>query len=136
VKWIGNFNANIYGWRFGLLSLSGDAPVDRSRPEHPRPHAQRGDSLPNPAQGKPINNRHVKTILEKQPWFESRWKEQLEKLPDSERDEMLFMLAPRWADDVRTQDSAQNRPPLRRRWVSHQAEKQIDISSGPALCLR
>ena len=33
------------------------------------------------------------------------------KLPESERDEMLFMLAPRWADDIRTRDKAQHRQP-------------------------
>lgn len=53
----------------------------------------------------------VKAILEKHPWFESHWKEQLDKIPDSERDEMLFMLAPRWADDIRTKDRAQHRQP-------------------------
>jgi hypothetical protein len=51
----------------------------------------------------------VKAILEKHPWYESHWKEQLEKLPESERDEVLFMLAPRWADDIRTRDKAQHR---------------------------
>jgi hypothetical protein len=49
--------------------------------------------------------------LEKNPWYESRWKSQLEKLPESERDEMLFMLAARWADDIRTQDKAESRLP-------------------------
>jgi hypothetical protein len=42
----------------------------------------------------------VKTILEKHPWYETRWKEQLDKLPEPEQDEMLFMLSARWADDV------------------------------------
>jgi hypothetical protein len=35
-------------------------------------------------------------------WYEIRWKVQLDKLPESERDKMLFMLAARWADDIRT----------------------------------
>jgi hypothetical protein len=35
----------------------------------------------------------VRSILEKNSWYESRWKSQLEKLPEGERDEMLFMLA-------------------------------------------
>jgi len=42
----------------------------------------------------------VRLVLEKNPWYESRWRVQL----DAERDEMLFMLAARWADDVLTQD--------------------------------
>ena len=44
----------------------------------------------------------VRSILEQNPWYESRWKAQLEKVPDTERDEMLVMLAARWADDIRT----------------------------------
>src|SRR5690349_23697914 len=53
----------------------------------------------------------VRSILEKNPWYESRWKAQLEKLPEGERDEMLFMLAARWADDIRTRDKAESRLP-------------------------
>ena len=49
----------------------------------------------------------VKSTLEKHPWYEAHWKPQLEKLPSIDRDEMLFMLAPRWADEVRTTDRAQ-----------------------------
>jgi hypothetical protein len=51
----------------------------------------------------------VRSVLEKNPWYESRWKGQLEKLPEAERDEMLFILAARWADDIRTQDKAESR---------------------------
>ena len=53
----------------------------------------------------------VRSTLEKNPWYESRWKSQLEKLPEPERDEMLFMLAARWADDIRTRDKAESRLP-------------------------
>ena len=35
---------------------------------------------------------------------------QLQKLPDTERDEMLFMLAARWADDIRTRDPFESHP--------------------------
>jgi len=52
----------------------------------------------------------VRAMLEKNPWFETRWKSQLEKLPQAERDEMLFMLAARWADDIRTRDPAESHP--------------------------
>ena len=51
----------------------------------------------------------IRARLEKHPWYESHWKGQLEKIPEGERDEMLFMLAPRWADDIRTGDRAQHR---------------------------
>src|ERR1044072_5187930 len=53
----------------------------------------------------------VRSVLETNPWYESRWKSQLEKLPEPERDEMLFMLAARWADDIRTLDKAESRLP-------------------------
>ena len=53
----------------------------------------------------------IKAILQKHPWYETHWKEQLDKLPDSERDEMFFMLAPRWSDDIRTRDRTQHRGP-------------------------
>jgi hypothetical protein len=46
----------------------------------------------------------VRSVLEKNPCFETRRKSQLEKLPEAQRDEMLFMLATRWADDIRTKD--------------------------------
>src|SRR5690349_16077709 len=44
----------------------------------------------------------VRSISEKHPWYEPRWKSQLEKLPEPQQDEMLFMLAARGADDIRT----------------------------------
>jgi hypothetical protein len=58
----------------------------------------------------PATIARVRSTLEKHPSYDSRWKEQLDKMPDSERDEMLFMLAPRWADDIR-RDNAQHRGP-------------------------
>jgi hypothetical protein len=78
--------------------------------EHPRPHAERRNCLSNPAARKstiPI----VRSVFEKNPWYETRWKAQLEKLPQSERDEMLFMLAARWPDDIRTRAKAESHPP-------------------------
>jgi hypothetical protein len=42
----------------------------------------------------------VKATLESHPWFESHWRAQLVKLLAADRDEMLFMLAARWADGV------------------------------------
>lgn len=53
----------------------------------------------------------IKSILEKHPWHANQWRAQLEKLPSIDRDETLFMLAPRWADDIRTRDKAQHRGP-------------------------
>jgi hypothetical protein len=51
----------------------------------------------------------VRAILEKHPWNDGRWKEKLSTVPDSQRDEMLFMIATTWADDIRTKDRAQHR---------------------------
>jgi hypothetical protein len=53
----------------------------------------------------------VRSVLEKNPWYETRWKAQLDKLPEAERDEMLFMIAARWADDIRTVDKSESRLP-------------------------
>jgi len=55
----------------------------------------------------------VSTALEKHSWYETRWRPQLEKLPLADREEMLFMLASRWTDDIRTNDQAQHRGPWR-----------------------
>src|SRR5258708_3275944 len=49
----------------------------------------------------------IKTLLEKHPWYADRWRDNLEKLPESQRGEMLFMLAARWADDIRMQAKLQ-----------------------------
>ena len=53
----------------------------------------------------------VRPVLEKNSWYETRGKAQLDKQPASDRNEMLFMLAARWADDIRTRDKAESRLP-------------------------
>jgi hypothetical protein len=53
----------------------------------------------------------VRAVLEKHPWYEHQWQARLQDVPIAERDQVLFMQASRWADDIRTQDKAQNRPP-------------------------
>jgi hypothetical protein len=53
----------------------------------------------------------VKAVLEKHPWYANQWQSRLQDVPIAERDQVLFMQAARWADDIRTQDKAQNRPP-------------------------
>src|ERR1051325_1328429 len=62
-------------------------------------------------QESPTTIPSVRSVLEKNPWYESRWESQLEKLSETERDEMLFMLAPRWADDIRTLDKVESHLP-------------------------
>jgi len=49
----------------------------------------------------------IKTLLEKHPWYADRWRDDLEKRPEPQRGEMLFMLAARWADDIRMQAKLQ-----------------------------
>src|SRR5689334_11062834 len=51
----------------------------------------------------------VRSVQQNNPWYDSRWKAQLEKVPGDERAEMLFMLAARWADEIRTRDKAESR---------------------------
>ncbi len=43
----------------------------------------------------------VVAILRQHPQYESRWKPQLTGMSDQDQERMLFMLAPRWPDDIR-----------------------------------
>jgi hypothetical protein len=52
--------------------------------------------------------RRFSTILEKHPWYADGWRDDIAKLAESQRDEILFMLAARWADDIRTRDKAES----------------------------
>jgi S1/P1 Nuclease len=53
----------------------------------------------------------VKAVLEKHPWYANQWQASLQDVPVTDRDMVLFMQAARWADDIRSRDKAQNRPP-------------------------
>jgi S1/P1 Nuclease len=61
-------------------------------------------------QENPPTIEKVKAVLEKHPWYANQWQARLEDVPVAERDLALFMHAAKWADDIRTQDKAQNRP--------------------------
>jgi S1/P1 Nuclease len=52
----------------------------------------------------------VKAVLEKHPWYANQWQAKLQNAPVADHGLVLFMQAARWADDIRTQDKAQNRP--------------------------
>jgi hypothetical protein len=54
---------------------------------------------------------NVKAVLALHPWHSTRWQNSLAAFAGAERDMMLFMLASRWADDIRTVDKAQHRGP-------------------------
>ena len=77
---------------FVLLIL----PLNRFGLEHPRPHAERVEPIKFFKSENPNTVARVHSILENHPWYETRWKAQLEKLPNREHDEMLFMLAVHW----------------------------------------
>jgi len=75
-----------------------------------RPHAQRRNRLPDPSTEEPGNDSSAlnpgKASLVREPLASTT-----EKLREPERDELLFMLAARWADHIRTRDRAQHRGP-------------------------
>ena len=52
----------------------------------------------------------VRSGLEKHPWYANQWQTRLQDVPVADREMVLFMQAARWADDIRSQDKAQNRP--------------------------
>jgi hypothetical protein len=62
-------------------------------------------------QENPPTIEKVKAVLEKHPWYANQWQARLQEVPLADRDQVLFMQAARWADDIRTRDKVQNRPP-------------------------
>jgi hypothetical protein len=62
-------------------------------------------------QENPTTIEKVKAVLEKHPWYASQWQARLQDVPAANRDMVLFMQAARWADDIRSNDRAQNIPP-------------------------
>ena len=66
----------------------------------------------------------VSALSEKHPWYNERWRRQIEQ--HSEATEILFMLAARWADDVRRRDGANDRP----QWALHQLSVQARGRAG------
>src|SRR6266478_3059119 len=66
-------------------------------------------------QENPKTIEKVKAALEKHPWYANQWQARLQDVPVADRDLVLFMQASRWADDIRTQDKAQNRPSWHRK---------------------
>ena len=77
-------------------------------------------------QENPPTIEKVKAVLEKHPWYANQWQARLQDVPVADRDMVLFMQAARWADDIRIQDKAQNRPPL----ALHQLAVQTRGATG------
>jgi S1/P1 Nuclease len=61
-------------------------------------------------QENPPTIEKVKAALEKHPWYANQWNARFQDVPIAERDLLLFMLAARWPDDIRSQDKVLNRP--------------------------
>jgi hypothetical protein len=62
------------------------------------------------SQENPQTIEKVKAVLEKHPWYTNQWQASLQDVAVSDHGLVLFMQAARWADDIRIQDKAQNRP--------------------------
>src|SRR5262245_39917157 len=62
-------------------------------------------------QENPPTIEKVKAILIKHPWYANQWQARLQDTPVADHSLVLFMQATRWADDIRTRDKAQNKPP-------------------------
>jgi len=62
-------------------------------------------------QKNPPTIEKVKAALKKHPWYANQWQARLQDVPVADHALVLFMQAARWADDIRTRDKAQNRPP-------------------------
>src|SRR5215831_6494549 len=52
----------------------------------------------------------IVAILKQHPQFDSLWGNRLEKVDPADRDQAMFMMAARWADDIRNNPDY-NRPP-------------------------
>jgi hypothetical protein len=61
-------------------------------------------------QENPPHHRQVKEALEKHPSYANHWQARLQDVSVADHGLVLFIQAARWADDIRTQDKAQNRP--------------------------
>src|SRR5215510_3578976 len=57
-------------------------------------------------QENPQTIEKVKALLEKHPWYGNQWQARLQDLPNAERDQVLFMQATRWAEDIRSNESS------------------------------
>jgi hypothetical protein len=53
----------------------------------------------------------VKAVLAQHPWRFNHWQNSLASFTGSDTDVMLFMLAARWTDDIRSNDKPQHRGP-------------------------
>jgi hypothetical protein len=57
----------------------------------------------------PRSIEKVKAVLEKHPWYANQWQARVQDVPIAERDQVLFMQAARWPDDIRIRDKQHHR---------------------------
>ena len=62
-------------------------------------------------QENPATIDKVKAVLAVQPWHSTRWQYSLASFTGVDTDVMLFMVAARWPDDIRTNDKTHHRGP-------------------------
>jgi hypothetical protein len=65
-------------------------------------------------QENPRTIEKIKAVLEKHPWYTNQWQARVQDVPVAERDQVLFMQAARWSDDIRIRVARPKfpRPPL------------------------
>ena len=68
----------------------------------------------------------VKAVLEKHPWYANQWQARLQDVPAADRDQVLFMQAARWPDDIRIKDNNITVTPL----ALHQLALQTRWTTG------
>jgi hypothetical protein len=53
----------------------------------------------------------LKVVLKKHRWSAAQWHERLQDVPVAERDQVLFLQATSWPDDIRTKNRQHHRGP-------------------------
>jgi hypothetical protein len=80
----------------------------------------------------PTTIEKVSALLEKHPWYANRWRNDLDRMSVSQRGEMLFMLAARWADDIRNRDQSQHRAKWHYiNWPFKPASEPVSVQTHP-----
>jgi hypothetical protein len=90
----------------GLLSFTSQPAAAWNRQGHMVTGAISYDTL---KKDNPKKLEKVLAILKSHPHFTTMWAKQLERVEEENRDQLLFMLAARWADDIRD-DADYNQP--------------------------
>jgi hypothetical protein len=79
--------------------------------EHTRPHGLCCHRFSSPPTREPADHRQSKSGVGETSLVPNQWQAMLQDVPVADRNMVLFMQAARWADDIRSNDRAHNRPP-------------------------